>query len=307
MAVVPKGRRSRSVPQTDPRPYVRLLERRLPGLAIRRVRASDTGWACFVLEVNGAWIFRFPRTFEVSRKLETEIRLLGELEQQLPIPVPHYEWVVRNSKGRIQFAGYPKLYGRPLPSRNLGGPEARRWISDLTATLQVLLRFPRARAQRIGVTWSHRPTGVERWRWLYPRICRRVHPLLPAEVRYRDRTYWEQYLHDPARKQVLPVLNHGDLFPEHILVSDRGVSGILDWEDACYEDPVGNLAGLPTADRFADQVARGYLGGADPGFGARLAFHRHATWAYPMVFGLENRDTQRDREAYAHYKRTFPA
>jgi aminoglycoside phosphotransferase (APT) family kinase protein len=131
--------------------------------------------------------------------------------------------------------------------------------------------------------------------------------LLPAAVRYRDRTYWEQYLHDPARKQIRPVLNHGDLFPEHILVTDRGVSGILDWEDACYEDPVGNLAGLPTADSFADQVAEGYLAEGDPGFGTRLAFHRHATWAYPMVFGLENRDTGRVREALARYERTLPA
>lgn len=307
MAAVPKGRRTAAVPKTDPRPYVHLLERRLPGLTIRRVRDIDTGWACFVLEVNGEWIFRFPRTLEVSRGLEAEIRLLGELEKRLPVPVPHYEWVVRNSNGRVQFAGYPKLPGRALPSRNLAGPEARRWISDLTGTLCALLLFPRARAQRLAVTWSHRTTGLERWQWLYPRIRRRVHPLLPAAIRYRDRAYWEQYLHDPARKRVRPVLNHGDLFPEHVLVTDEGVSGILDWGDACYEDPVGNLAGLPTADDFADRVARGYFAGSDPGFGARLAFHRHATWAYPLVFGLENRDTQRVRAALAQYERTLPA
>ncbi len=37
-----------------------------------------------------------------------------------------------------------------------------------------------------------------------------------------DRAYWEQYCVTPLENKSAPVLNHGDLFPEHILVTDGG-------------------------------------------------------------------------------------
>ncbi len=238
-------------------------------------------------------------------RLEREIRLLTELEKRLPVPVPHYEHQVRTDRGRLLFAGYRKLHGRPLPTRNLAGAYERRWASELSEMLRTLLRFSRPLGRRLNIPWSDHPDGLERWRILYPKIRRRVHPLFFPRLRALDLSYWESYLAEAAQERVRPVLNHGDLSPEHVLVTEGKISGILDWEDACYEDPVGNITLLPDADGFFDRVAQGYLGGRDLDFRRRVTFHRHASSAYSILYGLKTGDRDRVRKSVARYTFTL--
>lgn len=294
-----------TAPGTDPRPFIRLVQRHLPSVNLRRVRPILIGWAHVVLDVNDEWILRFPRSPAGSPRLEREIRLLAELEKRLPVPVPHYELQVRTDGGRLIFAGYRKLPGRPLPARDLAGANARRWASDLSETLGALLRFPRSLGRRLGVTWSDQPDGLERWRVLYPRVRRRVHPLLTPRLRALDQSYWGSYLAEPEHDLVRPVLNHGDLGPEHVLVTEGRISGILDWEDACYEDPVGNITLLPDADGFFDRVAEAYFADRDPDFRRRVTFHRHASIAYSVLYGLGTEDRDRVGRSLARYAFTL--
>lgn len=294
-----------TAPGRDPRPFVRLVRQHLPSLPLRRVRPILTGWAHFVLDVNDEWILRFPRSPAGSPRLEREARLLAELEKRLPVPVPHYELQVRTDRGRLLFAGYRKLRGRPLPARNLARADARRWASDLGETLRALLQFPRSWGRRLEITWSDQPDGLERWRILYPKIRRRVHPLLSPRLRALDQAYWESYLAEAAQGRVTPVLNHGDLAPEHILVNEGRISGILDWEDACYEDPVGNITLLPDSGGFFERVAEAYFADHDPDFRRRVRFHRHSSTAYSILYGLETEDGGRVRKSLARYAFTL--
>lgn len=39
-----------------------VLNREIPDLAINSITIIETGWDHLVAEINGAWIFRFPRT-----------------------------------------------------------------------------------------------------------------------------------------------------------------------------------------------------------------------------------------------------
>jgi aminoglycoside phosphotransferase (APT) family kinase protein len=133
-----------------------------------------------------------------------------------------------------------------------------------------------------------------------------VHPHLPQGIRAIDREYWESYLDDPESWRRRPVMNHGDLFPEHVLVDDEGITGILDWESACFEDPVANVTGLPVADRFADRVARAVFPSTEPDLERRRAFHRHAVPVYSVLYGLEQNDPARVRRSLALYARTLP-
>ena len=286
--------------------YVDLVRRTLPQIPLRRVWPVGEGWANFVLDVNDEWIFRFPRTSGDSRRMETEIRLLAELEKRFPLPVPHVEYLVRSNRERILFIGYRKLRGRFLPSKKLSGKQAQIWASELGRALRALRRFPRNTGRRLGIRWCETTDGMDRWRWLYPRIRRRIHPMLPRQLRSADRNYWDSYLRDLIRRTMPPELNHGDLFPHHILVDDQGITGVLDWEDACYEDPVGNVTGLPIADGFADRVVQGYLGDKEVEVASRLAFHRHAVPAYSILYGLDNREPRRVRQALADYAKTLP-
>ena len=67
----------------------KLIERCFPEISVRRVRRILTGWENFVLEVNGEYVFRFPKFKETETRLKTEIRLLAKLQGNLPAPVPN--------------------------------------------------------------------------------------------------------------------------------------------------------------------------------------------------------------------------
>ena len=291
---------------TDPRAFVRLAERYWPSFPIRSARRIQSGWCCFVLDVHDEWILRFPRSREDARRLEPELRLLPELEKRLAVPVPHVERVLRDGDGRVLCVAYRKLNGRPLPRRNLVGARARTWATELAGVARALERFPRRIGHRAGVDWSDRSDRRGRWVSLEPWVRDRVRPLLPSAVRRRDAEYWGSYLREEPSLDRPPSLNHGDLGPEHILVNDRGVAGVLDWESACYEDPVAILAGLPTADGFVERVARLAVAEAPEAVGPRLAFHRHASAAYTVVHGLDTRDPETVRNGLARYVRTLP-
>ncbi len=288
------------------RAFVRLAERHFPTLPVRSARAIETGWCCYVLDVHDEWILRFPRSREDARRLEPELMLLAELEPRLEVPVPHVERVVRGRDGSVRVVAYRKLKGRPLPRRNLAGERGRVWASELAVVLRTLARFPRALGRRAGVDWSERNDRRGRWLTLEPWVRDRVRPRLPADVRRCDEAYWDAYLGDRRTLGRAPSLNHGDLGPEHLLVNDRGISGILDWESACYEDPVAILAGLPTADGFAARVARDSVAEDRQEVERRLAFHRHASAAYTVVHGLDTHDAATVQAGLRRYARTLP-
>jgi aminoglycoside 2''-phosphotransferase len=291
---------------TEPLAFVRLAERYLPSLPIRSARPIAKGWCCFVLDVNDEWIFRFPRSPEDARRLEPELLLLPELETRLQVPVPHVDHVLRDGRGRVRFVVYRKLRGRPLPRWNLAGARGRRWSAEIADMVRSLERFPRRLGRRAGVDWSERSDRRGRWNVLYPWVRERVQPLLPAAIRRRDAEYWESYLREESSLDLPPSLNHGDLAPEHILVNDRRITGILDWESACYEDPVATLTGLPSADGFAQRIVRACVQEAPDLLARKLAFHRHASPAYTVVHGLDVRDPEMVRRGLARYIRTLP-
>ncbi len=294
-----------AAPHTDSAPYRRLLERHLPFIRVHRCHPIDSGWGCFILEINDKWIARFPRTLDDSRAVDIEARLLAELETRLPVPVPHYEHIVRDSQGRLRLVAYPKIWGHPLPTRKLSGPNARKWASELVEMLIALARFPRALGRELGVVGSDGRDRKDPWNALYSIVRARVHPLLPRHIRAWDMEYWEEFLREESSLRSSPVLTHGDLFPHHILVDGHEITGVLDWESAGYADPVGDVTGLPDADGFRARVSRGYLGD-DPSIDTRLAFHRHAVPVHSIRHGLDTRDSKMLRSAMHRYIRTLP-
>ncbi len=237
--------------------------------------------------------------------MEAEARLLDRLSPRLPVPVPQYEHICKDVDGRLRLVIYPKMVGRPLPTRNLSGAIPRKWEADILRTLQALERFPRRLGRWLGVEWSAERGRMARWRALYPKVRRRIYPLLSPAVRARDHAYWESFLRDEESLKLPPILNHGDLFPYHIIVNDRGVAGILDWESARYEDPVGNLTGLPLADGFAARSIDRALGDS-ASVRRRLTFHRHAMPAHSVLYGLQTKNRERIRLGLRSYSRTIP-
>jgi len=68
------------------------------------------GWDCIAVDVDDAWIFKFPRRDAARISLLREAQLLAALRTQLPIPVPELMIV----EGPLTFSRHAKLKGRAL-------------------------------------------------------------------------------------------------------------------------------------------------------------------------------------------------
>jgi aminoglycoside phosphotransferase (APT) family kinase protein len=259
---------------------VDLLRTRFPALDVSDVRIIEDGWDSLVLDLDGEWIFRFPRRPEVEQWMEREIALLPELAGTLPIAVPNFELVARNG---VVCVGYRKLPGVPA-SANIG----ERVGEDLGRFLSALHRFPVERACALGVSYFDPAAWRERFGSLCEDFRRRVFPLLRSDERKRAETVFERV----PELDFVPVLLHADLGPEHVLCRNGRVVGVIDWSDARVGDAALDFAwclnGTPS--ETADAVARTY--GVDADVRERsLFYHRLGPW-YEVLYGLE---TGRDR------------
>ena len=241
------------------------VERAL-GRPARRYREVEEGWDFVVVVVDEAWAFRFPRRAAVVPPLETEIALLPELADRLPVAVPRFEHVVRS---RPAFVGYRLIEGEPLP------PGARLAATDVGRFLSALHAFDPERAHALGVPRSD-------WQEHYREQCaefeRRVLPLVPSA----DRPQAERLL---AETTILvgftATLLHADLGPGHLLCRGDRLAGVIDWGDACVGDPALDLSWLLHELRApaVDALLAAYGGAPDTGFGERARFyHALAPW-----------------------------
>ena len=206
--------------------------------------------------VDDEWVFRFPRRPGVEEALEVEIALLPMLTAALPVAVPSFEYVSRSPL----FVGYRVIRGEPLVDEDAEG--VRAFLDALHA-----------------IDPAGLPLGPTDWVDAYRGQCaefeRLVFPLLDADTRRRA-----QHLFGDVETLVgfEPALLHADLGPDHLLVRDGSLRGVIDWGDARLGDPALDYAWLLNGP-FADWDV-------DPGLRRRARFyHRLGPW-YEAHYGL---------------------
>ncbi len=218
--------------------------------------AIDDGYDFKVLVVDDAWVVRFPRREAVVSALETEIALLPQLAAALPIAVPEFAHVSHDPP----FVAYPFIRGEPLVDEDAAG---------VRAFLDALHAFD--------------PSGlpVERPDWiaLYRNQCaefeRLVVPLLDIDEGERAAALLAQV---ETLTGFTPSLVHADLGPEHLLVRDKRLIGVIDWGDVRVGDPALDYAWLlngPFASWDVDDELRRRAG----------VYHRLTPW-FEAHYGL---------------------
>ena len=216
----------------------------------------DVGYDFEVVIVDNNWVFRFPRRSAVAEALEVEIALLPALAAALPVEVPVFEHISRSPL----FVGYRLIRGEPLVDEDADG--VRAFLEALHA---------------------HDPSDlpVERRDWIeaYRRQCgefeRRVLPLLDPDLRRRARRLFGE-----AETLVgfEPALLHADLGPDHLLVREGRLAGVIDWGDTRVGDPALDYAWLLNGPFAAWEV--------DSDLRRRARFyHRLGPW-YEAHYGL---------------------
>jgi aminoglycoside phosphotransferase (APT) family kinase protein len=182
----------------------------------------DAGYDYRVVVADDRWVFRFPRRAGVVRTLEDETALLPAIADRLPVEVPHFELVSREPP----FVAYRLVRGTPLVDED--GDGVRAFLDALHGIDPAGLPAPRA-------DW------VRAYREQCAEFERLVVPLLDADER---RLAHALFAETETLTGFAPALVHGDLGPEHLLVRDRRLRGVIDWGDARIGDPALDYARL---------------------------------------------------------------
>ena len=222
----------------------------------RTVLELDHGYDFEVAIVDDDWVFRFPRRAAVEEALEVEIALLPSLASALPVAVPSFEYVSRQPF----FVGYRLIRGEPLVDEDPDG--VRAFLDALHAVDPAGLPV-------------ERPDWVEAYREQCGKFEDLVFPLLDEDLRPQAKRLFGEA---ETLVDFEPALLHADLGPEHLLVRDGRLAGVIDWGDARVGDPALDYAWLlngPFADWDVD---------ADLRRRARL-YHRLGPW-YEAHYGV---------------------
>jgi aminoglycoside phosphotransferase (APT) family kinase protein len=226
------------------------------GRAPATVLDIEDGYDFQVAIVDDEWVFRFPRRSGVEEALELEIAVLPALAQVLPVNIPSFEYVMRDPL----FVGYRLIRGQPLVDEDAAG---------VRAFLEAL------HAQDPSGLPVERRDWVEAYREQCAEFERLVFPVVDDDRRAEARRFFGEV---ETLVDFTPSLIHADLGPEHLLVRDGRLAGVIDWGDMRVGDPALDYAWLLTGP-FADWDV-------DSDLRRRARFyHRLAPW-FEAHYGL---------------------
>lgn len=242
------------------------------------VRCIGEGWDFEVYEIDGRWIFRFPKRRDCQVRHLKELALLDDIAGDLPLAVPTYEFRGRPSDAfPYHFSGHVKLPGEPGGGADLSVSGWARVAEQLGELLDCLHRLGQRRAAALdtsGPEEDGRIAQIRRWALGNVRkLCGRVAPSLLDRCRefFADESRLPGEYDGPAR------LVHADFLAEHILIGrqDGRVTGVIDWSDAAVGDPAGDLAGLWVwrGDAFVAAAVDRYHLPMDRGIWDRMRYH----------------------------------
>lgn len=234
----------------------------------------DDGWDSRATVVDGRWLDRTPRRPDAMLRLLTETRVLPWLAPQLPLGVPG-PFVLREAPLVVRHA---LIAGQPLDDASASAAAHGAALGAFLRALHAVDAEAAAAHGAPGAAVAAHALGDD-----LTRMRMQVVPLLPRGRSAAGRALLDAVAAPPPAV----ALVHGDLGPEHVLVRDGRIAGVIDWSDAHVGDPALDLAwalhGTPAA--FAAALAAAYGPAADALRSRAMAWHRLGPW-YEVLHGL---------------------
>jgi aminoglycoside 2''-phosphotransferase len=201
----------------------------VPDLTINTVTLISAGWDNLVADINGEWIFRFPRSEEFISKLEREQLLLERLQNSVLMPVPHFQYIGICTA----FVGYRKILGEALNEEiylNLS-VSARQRIAESLALF--LSQFHRAVSVNEALQWGYKEYHVP-IQWIEHNLLGTLPSSEIERVVSEALNFAKQ---NPTIVENL-VLLHNDLHGENLAfdVKTEQITGVFDFSDAMIGD-----------------------------------------------------------------------
>ena len=104
------------------------IERAFPDFRFTHAEFFAAGCDFRMFEVDGTWLFRFPKREAEIARLEREIAFLDRVAPELPVEVPRFKWRARD------VAGYRKLNGHAMVGRK-STPRFAQTLGEILAVL----------------------------------------------------------------------------------------------------------------------------------------------------------------------------
>jgi aminoglycoside phosphotransferase (APT) family kinase protein len=218
-----------------------LIGTQFPELTPVLVSLFGKGFDNTVFLVNQQYIFRFPRRAIAVQLLQTENKLLPQIEKELNIPIPvpvflgqpceAYPW---------PFSGYLSVPG--VTPDGLSKKQRIEAAVPLAKFLLALHQFPIEKAEQSDVPFDElNRLSIEKRK---EKLKDNVTKLINDGV-FKDHIPITKYIEElqavePSSKLALV---HGDLHIRNILVDEKGIlSGIIDWGDVHIGNPAVDLS-----------------------------------------------------------------
>jgi aminoglycoside phosphotransferase (APT) family kinase protein len=220
---------------------------------------------------------------EIAALARVEVALLERLSSTSPVGVPQ-PVATCSVHGSMRYRRIP---GTAFDDTTVQGVSPEWLAEQLCGALGALHRLDVDEARRLGVT----DLSGDAWRDAFVGHCarcrRRVGPQLPVAERDEARRFLASFAEGLPQLRGDEVVVHCDLGPAHLLCDDDGLTGIIDWTDACIGDRAIDLAwvlnGAPEPLRH--EVAERLAVDDDVALRARR-YHQFAPW-FEVEYGLD--------------------
>jgi aminoglycoside phosphotransferase (APT) family kinase protein len=218
-----------------------IIEEQFPHLKPVNLYEIGKGFDNTVFQVNGQYVFRFPRKEIAVQLLAVENKLLPLLVNELPIKIPEPIFFGNPTEAfKWPFTGYIQVDGQ-APGN------IEKAVRDKSAVLLAeffkrLHQFPVLKAEQMGVPYDRfeRMNIAKRSKMLIDNLKKaaELHLLKDEEAAIT----WAQSLGD-IHLDVPVTLVHGDCHIRNILVNDENIiAGIIDWGDTHLGNPAIDLS-----------------------------------------------------------------
>ncbi len=216
-----------------------LIKVEFPEFSVDSIDFMDEGWDSCVFEINGKYIFRFPKYEDSVECLKREICLLPKLAEHLGgLKIPRFEFIAQNSlKPGECFVGYEKIPGKILEKEThlaLSNSQKREVANQLASFLSAIHAFPLSEAKACGI---QEESFQNNYQESFDEAREHVfHSLSEKQQQYVTNVF-ENYLSDSENFNYEPVLLHADIGPSHILHANGKIVGVIDFGDVVIGDP----------------------------------------------------------------------
>lgn len=224
-----------------------LIRLQFPDLSPPTVAHLGEGCDSTAFEVNGQWVFRFPKRADVDHQLAIESRILPVLAEQSPLPIPVFCFHGQPSAiFPYHFVGYRKLPGVPAIQIDTRAMPFENWTLAMGRFLSWLHRFPVSDAAGLGVPRQDVTALLDEVRADALADFELLQDIAEAAPLDEWHAYFERGYQPQASAPLAPVLVHCDLAAEHVLydLTRQELTGVIDWSEIAISDPAVDLAGF---------------------------------------------------------------